>query len=966
MFTHLVALFSLVTVFGIPAISAQQARVASTDSRPTQTAQLEANPMARRLNIDLTNVTLKFALDEIVKQSGVRMLYDFTIVPVDKRVSIRGSDITLGSALNQVLKGTQVKARADEDRIVIERATLAKAVVKGQGVIVGTVRDAKTNKGISGANVSVGNDTRGSTTSEDGSYRLTEIAPGTHTVAVRLVGYAKQSRAVVVGEGATVTVDFKLETSANVLDQVIVTGTVVQTELKAVPNAITVITAKQIEERGITRIDQLFRGDIPGLFALNTGSNAPLNEVVMFSRGATALSGVSAGVSSIGNTNPIKTYVDGVELADPKYLSQIDPKSIERIEILTGPQASTIYGSNAINGVMQIFTKRGTATHPQVSVSLLSGWVENNFSAARTPQHDYSAQVSGVEGRLSYNTGGSWNYMGPWTPAKQTTQIGSFGGIRLEQPLTIGRITADVALRRTTIRNQAHGSQLQGSTGYVETGWYNVSHAVGLAIPQTNTRTGQTLGLTLRYAPTNWWSHELGLGQDFADSELRYTARGYLTVSDTTLRLTQIHIYRRSRHYVTTAQVPVTSFVRATTTIGADMWQNMTSSVQIFPQTLVGSLIGSTSIGRQPGHNTGGFLQTQLGISDRLFFTYGLRAEWNPDFGKDAQPNYAPRYGVAYTQDLGPITTKLRGSYGRSTRPPQVGLKREQQNTDANLSAVYGVYNSLLANPELGPEYQQGGEGGLEVYLGGRAAFVITRYNQTVDALIASAPVDSVRSLVSNPTIIGLTCAQLIQFGLSSYCSGQDAAGFGYVPQLQSLNLGSIRNQGWELQGSLHAGPITTRGTYSWTKSRTIGIAPTYRTFFTPSSYPQYQPGATFQYLPEHTWALGVTYAYTTTIMALNLTGTGRLVNARDNFYLRNLSAGVRLPQYRLNMDQLRYTNSSSGYVLADLTTTHQFSSALQGMLQIQNLTDRYSNNLSADYSTIGRQIKTGLRVLVR
>src|SRR5687767_161087 len=222
--------------------------------------------------------------------------------------------------------------------------------------------------------------------------------------------------------------DITLDVSANALEQVVVTGTVVATELKAVPSAITVVTAKQIEERGITKIDQLFRGDIPGLFAQNRGTSVPLEEVTMFSRGAISLDPSDPVTTAINlYTNPIKTYIDGVELADPKYLSQIDPKSIERIEVLTGPQASTIYGSNAINGVMQIFTKRGSSTKPQVTLNLMSGWVENNFTSSLTPQHDYSAQVNGLEGQLSYNAGGSWNYTGPWTPAKQTTRTNAFG-----------------------------------------------------------------------------------------------------------------------------------------------------------------------------------------------------------------------------------------------------------------------------------------------------------------------------------------------------------------------------------------------------------------------------------------------------------------------------------------------------------------------------------------------------------
>jgi outer membrane receptor protein involved in Fe transport len=67
-----------------------------------------------------------------------------------------------------------------------------------------------------------------------------------------------------------------------------------------------------------------------------------------------------------------------------------------------------------------------------------------------------------------------------------------------------------------------------------------------------------------------------------------------------------------------------------------------------------------------------------------------------------------------------------------------------------------------------------------------------------------------------------------------------DADGRCFRYQSQYLNIGAIRNQGWELQGSVNTGPLTTRGTYSWSKSRIIGIIPKYRTLLdrVSSGYP--------------------------------------------------------------------------------------------------------------------------------
>lgn len=928
------------------------------------TAPTDRSNEMPKVTIDIDDAPLALVLRSIARQAGFVPLINETILPPSNHVTLHVQNMSADNAFQYVLRGTGLRANilGKGDVAIIRDSDVSMRA----GIVIGRVIAAATKQPLHGAKIGLDDAQRVVESQDDGSYRIADVRAGSHTVTIKLLGYAKVVRSITVRDDATTTVDAALELSATPLGQMIVTGTVIPTELKAVPNAITVITAKQLEERGITRINQLFRGDVPGLFAQNTGSStsSPVDEVSMYSRGATALSSISQGTDPIlGTTNTIKTYVDGVELADAQYLSQIDPQSIERIEILTGPQASTIYGSNAINGVMQIFTKRGNTQVPQLTLNLQSGWVENNFSSARTPQHDYSAQVSGIEGRMSYNVGGSWNYMGPWTPAKRMAREGGFGGVRFDLPTKGGRVTTDFSLRRMGTQNKSRGSSEETVTALYETGVYKNVSASGLSVPNTTTLAGQTLGLTISYAPTTWWSHELVLGWDVSDTELRYLARGYNSRSDTTLNLSQTHAGRRSFGYATTARSSVTSFSQLTLTAGLDGWQNLTSSLAVNPQSLTGTLSNFQYLQRQPGHNTGGFLQTQLSVKDQLFLTYGVRAEWNPDYGSAAEPNYAPRYGMAYTRDLGHLTAKVRASYGRTTRPPAPGLKAtftvvDYYNTIGSPETVaqgilpyYGsVFDYYLANPALAPETQKGGEGGVELYWGSHASMVITRYNQTVDNLIARPAVDSVYSLVPCP---------------SGTCSSWsiDAQGYGAWPQYQYLNLGSIRNQGWEGQGSATVGPLTARGTYSWTKSRIIGIAPQYRAYF--ADDPTYQRGGTFQYLPEHTWAWGVTYARARSAIGLNVTGTGRLtIRFQNDFNLKGLSPGIRLPQNRFNVSNVsRYVNSNAPYTLADLNASQRFGTHVEAVLQVQNLGDKYVNDYYAGYASLGRQVKGGFRI---
>jgi len=927
--------------------------------------QVATAPSAKResarVTIQVDQAPLTTVLHLIAQQAGLVDGFNDSVIPSSARVTLHLRNVSATDAFEQALRGTGLYAKVlDGGDVAIVRNTSAPA----DGSITGRITNGTTKQPVRGAKIGLDGNDRVAETADDGTYRIAHVSAGTHTITVKLIGYAKATRSVTVQDGAASTMDVALTLSATALDQVVVTGTVIPTELRAVPNAITVITAKELEQRGITHIDQLFRGDVPGLFAQNRSSDQFLGEVTMFSRGATALPmfGVNAiqnsSLSYTGTTNPIKTYVDGVEMADPKYLSQIDPKSIERIEILTGPQASTIYGSNALNGVMQIFTKRGATTRPQVTLSLLSGFVQNNFNSARAPQHDYSGSISGVDGRISYNAGASWDYMAPWSPAAKRAVLSGYGGAKFSFATPAGPLSADVTFRRSTTQNWSTGSFAQTYIANQQSGAFT-PYGSG-RYPTYNSLVGQTLGLTLDYAPFSWWSHHVSVGQDASDTEGRNTALGYTANYDTMLYLSQDHSSRHDIAYTTTANLPLSSLAKATITLGADGWQGIQSSVGIRTPSLSGNLIGSPSVSRQPSHNTGAFMQTQFGILENVFLTYGVRAEWNPNFGSDVQPNITPRYGISLVENIGALTAKVRASYGRSTRPPEHGQKVAFKIADlcsaclAYYGPDYGNFDFIMANSELQPEYQRGPEFGTDLYFGNLGSLTITRYDQRVDGLIAQVRgVDSVRSLAPLPA----DCKQTFR------CESRDVNGYGYDMQLQYVNVGSIRNQGWELGGKTNFGPFIANGTYSWTKSRTIGVNPKYRAYFASEYHgDQYAPGATFQFLAEHTWAFGLTYALGGTTVGLNFNGIGQLRNFESAFYDQHLIYSIRLQQNRWNVTA-PYVSMNPSYTLADLNAAHRFTSTVEGVLQMQNVGNYYQNDESAYAATLGRQTKVGLRV---
>jgi len=920
-------------------------RAQETQTRDGEQVAVRGAADVRRVTIDADNLPLQTVLNAIAAKAGLNPAYVGVVIAPEQRVTLHVHDVAVIDAFRQALQGTGLRAdvRASGDVFVRRDGAAATA----GGVIVGVVTEEGTKKPLHGAKVTLDGLAKGVETDDKGMFRIAAVAAGEHRVSVKMIGHGRLTRVVTVQDDGEVHADFVLGTTATALDQVVVTGTVVPTELKAVPNAITVITAKELEQRGITHIDQLFRGDVPGLWAQNQGSNGfHPGQIVMQSRGSTTVD--PDAVRNTFDNHPIKTYVDGIELADPSYLGLIDPRSIERIEIIPGPQASTIYGANAVNGVMQVFTKRGSP-RPQITLTLQSGVIQNNYRSALTPQHDYSAQISGTQGPVSYNAGGTWNYVGPWTPAVHQATTSGFSGIRIEQ----GKLVVDGSFRRTLGTNWANGIPGQSAMALWEQGQLGFFPATRYNIADVYTSNGQTLGLSLTLTPVSWWTQTLRVGSDAV--EARYVAsKGYSFGGDDTLnQYTQTVANKSDVTYTTTVQGALTSVLRAVVTGGADGWHNVTTDLQIAGTKFSGSDLSGV-VARQPSHDRGAFVQAQLSVFDQVFLTYGLRAEWNPNYGKDVNPKLTPRYGIAATRDIGSVTAKVRASYGTATQVPSPGetdgLTQCQNDPSSCAKFVRGYGHDVLIhlpNAGLLPSFQRGGEGGIDLYLGSRGSVSVTYFNQTVNNLILFGIVDSVESIIPALDYLGEDPYNCYPCGWWQW-------------QVQYVNAADIRNAGLSLQGTWNIGPLTTTGTYSWNRSRVIGVTPRYRQVF-----PTIVAGAAFLQAPEHTFAGSLQYARAGTTITLNLQGQG-IINANgDPKGVTGCRAGFRLKlpcgTFTANGGKVRMANP--GYARTDLNVTHRLLAQVDGLLQIQNLSDSYQFDGGGQSTVIGRQSKAGLRI---
>ena len=203
---------------------------------------------------------------------------------------------------------------------------------------------------LGGANVAITELGVGSIADANGRYTFTVNVAGKTGQAVnivaRYIGYKPKRLPVTLSVGR-IEHDFALERDILNLEEVVVTGTSEATSQKKTPFSVAVVDNTQIKEVPSPTPLGNIEGKVPGASVISA-SGQPGEEPSIRLRAATSLT---------GRQDPL-VMVDGV--ITRLGLADINSEDIERIEIVKGAAASSLYGSDAANGVIQIFTKRGS------------------------------------------------------------------------------------------------------------------------------------------------------------------------------------------------------------------------------------------------------------------------------------------------------------------------------------------------------------------------------------------------------------------------------------------------------------------------------------------------------------------------------------------------------------------------------------------------------------------------------
>lgn len=581
--------------------------------------------------------------------------------------------------------------------------------------ISGKVLESATRQPIAGATVRIENTVLGVPTDRDGNFSLTaSLQPGNYVLSVSYIGFKRKQVRFTLGDNSQVKLDdILLDEDPARAEEVVVTGASVLTSKKELGNAISTVTAKELQNGAAQQIDQALQGKIPGAM-INQNSGNPGGSISIQLRGANTI---------LGNTEPLY-IVDGVIVNNDRNvllnlggyaqnrLVDLNPNDIERIEVVKGAAAAAIYGSRANNGVIQIFTKRGSAGEPKIEYSTRFNFDQvrkrlpindypfldpvGNPNQRPTQRFDYQdfffqnaygteqyLSVSGGTGNTNYFISGS--YLGNQGIIKGTAiQRTSVRG-NLDQVLNSwARVSLNLNYNYTETQDKANNATSANDgvlTGFVvgNTAIDPRPNALG-EYPSTRSATGIALANPLevidrfRYTQaTNRFvgSARLdiapfeGFGADATFGYDTYTQNGIISIPPgntsfdfrngfqrfATQSVRQVNIDINARY-----SRDLTDGLRSTTLIGGTMQYDETDilgsqTINTTPNVeIVGGGVTTVASETRDLVRTiyGAFIQQTFGLYDRFFLSGAVRMDASSVFGKDERFQFFPKASASY------------------------------------------------------------------------------------------------------------------------------------------------------------------------------------------------------------------------------------------------------------------------------------------------------------------------------
>ena len=673
--------------------------------------------------------------------------------------------------------------------------------------ITGQVTDAISGQPLPGVNVIIQELQIGAASDIDGRYVIDELEAGNYTIVASFIGFKQFSKSVSLSAGQEIVENIPLSEDLIGLEEIVVTGQGSGIEKKRLSTTIDVITPKQLEASATNRLDQILQAQLPGT-QVRFSSGQPGTASMIRSRGP-----VSANFS----TTPV-IYVDGVRIdnlntssglsldtggAQSSSIPDIPTENIERIEYIKGGAATTLYGSDAANGVIQIFTKKGLPGRSDFSFQSELGMItgtEDYLRFGRTADvlfedgfsQTYRLAGNGGTRNFTYSFSGSMHddngfrlnnentkyslrttlgakvsevtqYTGSFSFASNlysrdynaNTSFSAFGNLEGGQFGDLDTLSDEDF--NDLMESQRRAVNLVDIVG--DTKRFQTSQSMEFA-PIKNLTARVTLGLDYRFnveQETESPAFNLEIGNDPTSSDITRVDRRFLG-------LTLEGIVRHEK------KVGEFSFV---STAGGQIFRDEDDQALLQASNIAQGTSSINNAAEQTAQdfeltvaNYGFYGQENIGFKDRYFIEGGLRVDYNSAFGEEIGAVAYPKVGGAYVLSEEPFFSslvpqsvisnlKLRanlGFAGNFPTPFQNDRTVLASTFDNQVAYTFGQVGDADLKPERVRTFEVGGDVGL---LNDRVSVEVTYYKSVTEDALFTIPFAESAGQASQLTNIG-------------------------------------------------------------------------------------------------------------------------------------------------------------------------------------------------------------------
>lgn len=582
-------------------------------------------------------------------------------------------------------------------------------VAQQQGVVTGRVTDGVAP--LDAVQVHIPASGLGVLTGSEGRFRLAAVPAGVHTLRVQRLGFRTIDRQIEVVAGETLELNFELQMSVLSLDEMVVTATGEQRS-REIGTSLARVTAREIEVAPVRNTQDLLTGRVPGATVLQNSGQPGAGGTILL-----------RGNNSISQGNNPLIYIDGVRVyggSTPSSfqggqpmnpLNDISADDIERVEVIKGAAATTLYGTEASGGVIQVFTKRGRPGESRWSAEVTTGfnnlghlgssadptgmWIKecrgaNNvgydgrvFEDVDCPASGswaengliqrYAISVAGGSDAVTYFLSGKLDEEeGVIFGGKGTSGRGLTGNFGFE-PTEALSISLSSSLTRREVEwlpsgnngdsfvlnvSRGFGSNFGGATGCVNPDAVCVANGEILGLESTTLGTHFITGITARHRYNEYVTNRFTLGYDYNISEMQSVHEfGYSRnpPGDISVRMWRQSLM--SMDYVGNLAIDVSDTWSSSSSWGGQLFatdgRTLTVTGDEFsgpgsPTLTSAARRGVTQDSRQRVTNAGFFLEETLAWRDRMFLTGGVRIDGNSAFGENFGLQTYPKISASY------------------------------------------------------------------------------------------------------------------------------------------------------------------------------------------------------------------------------------------------------------------------------------------------------------------------------